>query len=49
MVVNDTVMTRDEEAMETYHDSETLADEKQYYQWQDACSRIQVQDAACLH
>ena len=43
------VMTRDEEAMGTCHDSETLADDEQYYQWQDACSRVPVQDAACLH
>ena len=43
-------MTReDEEAMEACHDSETLGDDKQYYQLQDACSRIQVQDAPCLH
>ena len=44
------VMTReDEEAMEACHDSETLDDDQQYYQLQDACSRIQVQDAPCLH
>ena len=39
----------DEEATEACHDSETLDDDIQYYQWQDACSRVQVQDAACLH
>ena len=43
-------MTReDEEAMEACHDSETLDDDQQYYQRQDACSRVQVQDAAYLH
>ena len=43
-------MTReDEEAMEACHDSETLDDDKQYCEWQDVCSRVQVQDAACLH
>ena len=36
-------MTRgDEETMEACYDSETLDDDKQYYQWQGACARVQV-------